>query len=350
MSKVICTGAIVGAREVVRRADAMLAEAIQANGADHPVGFPDTAYYLPIVYSFTGKKVEKLGDLVGVLQDCHNLLPEPPTEATWLPYLGDALDAGMATLFAFESIEACKTLLGSNPREGIWLGAASDVIMRERGVEFVDGTAPGFAAIVGAAPDAATATKIARELQEKNLYVFMAGSSHGTTFAEQLESEGVQLGWETRLVPFGRDVSAAAYALGFANRAALAFGGVAPGDFERNLLYNRHRIFAFVMALGEVDDEKYAAAAGAINYGLRASASARPTCRSSSAATSHPLSSSSRASISTPSRTVASRSSGPTSTRWRRAPHYRSPSGSRSRGARCRPSSSRFSSDRSTTC
>ena len=175
MSRLICTSAIKGARGVLGRADAMLAKAIEANGANHSVGFPDTAYYLPIIYSFTGNKVEKLGDLVDILHDCHNLLPELPSQETWLPYLGDALDAGVATLFAFETIEACKTLLGPNPRGGIWLGAASDVIMRERGIEFVDGTAPGFAAIVGAAPDAETATRIARELQEKNLYVFMAG-------------------------------------------------------------------------------------------------------------------------------------------------------------------------------
>ena len=44
--------------------------------------------------------------------------------------------------------------------------------------------------------------------------------------------------------------------------------GVQPGDFRRNLLYNKNRIFAFVMALGEVTDEWYATAAGAINYGF----------------------------------------------------------------------------------
>ena len=33
-------------------------------------------------------------------------------------------------------------------------------------------------------------------------------------------------------------------------------------------MYNKNRIFAFVLALGEVDDEKYANAAGAINYGF----------------------------------------------------------------------------------
>jgi acetyl-CoA synthase len=78
----------------------------------------------------------------------------------------------------------------------------------------------------------------------------------------------VQLGWETRLVPFGPEITAAIYSLGFASRAALSFGGVQAGDFRRNLLYNKNRIFAFVMALGEVTDEWYATAAGAINYGF----------------------------------------------------------------------------------
>ena len=97
------------------------------------------------------------------------------------------------------------------------------------------------------------AVKIAKELQEKNLYVFMGGCTNGKQFAEQLAEEGVQLGWDTRLVPFGTDVSALIYALGFANRAALSFGGVKPGDFAANLKYNKNRIFAFVLALGEVD-------------------------------------------------------------------------------------------------
>ena len=43
------------------------------------------------------------------------------------------------------------------------------------------------------------------------------------------------------------------------------FGGVQPGDFRRNLLYNKNRIFAFVMPLGEVTDQWYANAAGGRN-------------------------------------------------------------------------------------
>ncbi|MEI7832513.1 MAG: acetyl-CoA decarbonylase/synthase complex subunit alpha/beta [bacterium] len=268
MSKLIAASAIRGAYKIVDDAEVIVRKAIAEKGADCEVGFPNTTYYLPVIYSLLGKKVEKLADMEDILQECRSLLPPVPRDGVWLPYLGGTLDSGMATLFAFELIEACKYLIGPNPVDGIWLGAAGDVIIRERGIEFVDGSAPGFAAVVGAAPDVATAVKIARELQEKNLYIFMAGNTNGVSFSEQLAEAGIELGWDTRLVPFGKDISAAIYALGFANRAALSFGGVKPGDYAANLRYNKNRIFAFVMALGEVSEEDYAAAAGAISYGF----------------------------------------------------------------------------------
>jgi acetyl-CoA synthase len=268
MSKIIASSAIRGARRIVDDAAEMLARAIAAKGLDGSVQFPETAYALPVIYSLLGRRVGRLSELQPVLEECRRLLPDVPADSVWLPYLGGTLDAGMATLFAFEIIEACKYLIGPHPVNGIWLGAASDVIIRERGIEFVDGSAPGFAAVVGAAPTVADAVRIARELQEKNLYVFIAGHTNGVSFAEQLAEAGVQLGWETRLVPFGKEISASIYALGFANRVALSFGGVGAGDYSRNLKYNKDRTFAFVMALGEVTEEKYAAAAGAISYGF----------------------------------------------------------------------------------
>jgi len=268
MSKIIASAAIRGAHKIALQAENILSRAINEKGKDCQVEFPNTGYYMPIIYSMTGRAVEKLADFEEVMKDIKDLLPAPVDDNLWIPYLGPALDAGMATLFAEEIIEACKYLIGPNPVDDIWLGAADDAILRERGIQFVDGTAPGFAAVVGAAPDVETAVKIARKLQERCLYVFMSGHHNGSTFAEQLVEGGVQLGWETRLVPFGREITSAIYALGFASRAALSFGGVQPGDFRRNLLYNKNRIFAFVMALGEVTDEWYATAAGAINYGF----------------------------------------------------------------------------------
>ncbi len=268
MSRIIATSAIKGAYKIVERADKMLADSIEKNGGDQVIEFPNTGYFLPIIYSMTGVKVEKLSDCKPVLEEARKLLPAVPSEKLWLPYLGGTLDAGIATLWAEEIIEGIKYIDGPDPVNGIWLGAATDVIIRERGIEFVDGTAPGFAACVGAAKDSKTAVKIARELQEKNIYVFMAGETNGTSMSEQLEQEGVELGWDTRLVPFGKDITATIYALGFAARAALSFGGVQGGDYRRMLMYNKNRVFAFVLALGEVDELKYANAAGAINYGF----------------------------------------------------------------------------------
>lgn len=278
MSKIIISSAIRGAHAIVDRVEGKVNAAIEKFGADHEVKLPNTAYYLPVIYGMTGYKVEKLGDMPEVIKMCRDLLPEVPAENCWLPYLGPGLDAGMATCFAYDVEEALKYLencpylpMKEDPEEtdaDIWLGAADDVILRKRGVEFVDGSAPGFAAVVGAAKDVETAVAIAKELQEKSIYVFMASNTNGVSFAKQLEEGGVQLGWNTRLVTFGYDTSAAIHALGFATRAALTFGGIKPGDFKGNLLYNKNRIFAFVLALGEVDDEKYAAAAGAINWGF----------------------------------------------------------------------------------
>jgi len=276
MSKIIASAAIRGAHKIVDRAEQKWKEAMEKRGANEPVGFPNTAYYLPIIYGMLGMKVEKLGDMEKVLKKCKSILPPPVRDEHPLPYLAPALDAGMATFFAEEIIEAIRYLEQPNfyvkgedvTDENIWLGAADDIILRKRGVEFVDGTAPGFAAVLGAAPSKEIAARIAQELQQKNLYVFMAAEHNGKRFAEQLVEAGVQIGWPTRLVSFGPDVSATVFAMGFATRAAMSFGGIEAGDFRKILIYNKDRVFAFALPLGYVTDEWYANAAGAINWGF----------------------------------------------------------------------------------
>jgi acetyl-CoA synthase len=110
--------------------------------------------------------------------------------------------------------------------------------------------------------------KIVRELQRRNILCFLSGNVNGRSIIHQLMEEGVELGYDTYTVPFGTDTISAIYALGFATRSALTFGGLKAGQAREILLYNRERVFAFVLALGEVDDLKYAAAAGAINFGF----------------------------------------------------------------------------------
>lgn len=276
MSKVIASAGIRGAHKIINRSKKLWQQAMDTHGGKTEVGFPNTGYYLPIIYGMLGHKVETLEDMKPVFDRCDMLLPPMIRATNHLPYLGPALDAGMATLFA-EECEECLRYLNEPDlyltgedvtADNIWLGAADDVIMRKRGVEFVDGTAPGFAAILGSAPTPEIAAKIALELQEKNLYVFMAGEHNGTTFSEQLVEAGVQIGWPTRLVSFGKSTGAAVFAVGFATRAAMSFGGIEAGDFRKILIYNKDRVFAFALTMGDVEDEWYANGLGIVNYGF----------------------------------------------------------------------------------
>jgi acetyl-CoA synthase len=281
VSKIIISAAIRGAHNIVNKAAAKLDEAIAKYGENQEIGFPNTAYYLPIIYSLMGIKIERLKDAVPVMKRCKQLLPPVPAEHNYLPYLGPGLDAGLATLFAEEIAEAIRYVDDPNFYAGgeevydkgatkFWTGAADDVIMRKRGIEFVDGSAPGFAAIVGSAPSVQEAVDLVTEYQKKNLYIFLAAKDiqGKTSVAEQLLEGGVQIGWPTRIVPFSPDIAGAVFALGFANRAAMAFGGIKPGAALKNLIYNKDRIFAFVNAVSTIPDEWYANAAGAINYGF----------------------------------------------------------------------------------
>src|SRR5574340_711 len=229
MSKIIAAAAIRGAHACVHRAEAMLAAAIEQHGRDAAVGFPGTAYALPTILALVGTRVEKLGELEEALQTARAWLPVEPSAQLWLPYLGAALDAGAATLVAQEAIEALKPLRCVPLAHDFWLGPTPDSILREQGIKLVDGRMPGFAACVGALPDDETAERLARALQERNIMVFMGANCAGETMAAQLQRRGVEMSWETFLVPYGPDTSSLIHALGLACRAAMTFGGLKPG-------------------------------------------------------------------------------------------------------------------------
>ncbi|MCX7716133.1 MAG: hypothetical protein N2Z73_01795, partial [Endomicrobia bacterium] len=73
MSKMIATKAILGAHKIVSRAEEMLNKALEKYGKNLQVGFPDTAYYLPFIYAMTAEKVQKLGDLIPILDHAKKL-------------------------------------------------------------------------------------------------------------------------------------------------------------------------------------------------------------------------------------------------------------------------------------
>ncbi|HID62380.1 MAG TPA: CO dehydrogenase/CO-methylating acetyl-CoA synthase complex subunit beta, partial [Anaerolineae bacterium] len=166
MSRYIAAAAIRGADRIVKEADDLLKKAIEELGPDAPVQFPNTAYYLPVIYGFTGIEVAKLSDLIPVLDVARSLLRPEVEDRLWLPYLGETLDCGVATLFAEEAIEGIRFAYGLEPERipGLQLtgtsftspdvelgegggyanGPIDDVQLRSWGIQLVDGRMPGF--------------------------------------------------------------------------------------------------------------------------------------------------------------------------------------------------------------
>ena len=66
--KIIASAAIRGAHKFVDKAEEQMKHAIDKFGPQSDVGFPNTAYYLPIIYGMLGHKVEKLKDMEAVIK------------------------------------------------------------------------------------------------------------------------------------------------------------------------------------------------------------------------------------------------------------------------------------------
>jgi acetyl-CoA synthase len=124
------------------------------------------------------------------------------------------------------------------------------------------------AVIVGKAPDADIAERIIRDFQRRNILSLIVGNQANESMLEQLQENHVEIGLETYVVPLGGDIGSAVYALNFAMRAALTFGGVHLGETQKALNYCRERVPAFCLVLGEIGAITAAAGAAAIAMGF----------------------------------------------------------------------------------
>ena len=227
MSKIIISAAIRGAYKIVGKAAAKLDEAIEKYGENQEIGFPNTAYYLPIIYAMMGIQGRRSS--------------KTPSRS-WSAASVAAAGPGRAQLPALPGTRpgrryghpVCRRNHRGHPLPGrpeflcrrrgslhkgasnIWLGAADDIILRKRGVEFVDGTAPGFAAIVGAAP-VQEAVDLATEFQKKNLYVFMCANplTARPRFPNSSWRPACRSAGRPGLVSFGPDISGRGLRPGF---------------------------------------------------------------------------------------------------------------------------------------
>ncbi|MDQ0287839.1 hypothetical protein J2Z49_002972, partial [Desulfofundulus luciae] len=127
-----------GAITAVSYAEILLNQAIRRYGKDHPVGYPDTAYYLPVIRCLSGEEIKTLGDCVPVLNRVRAAVKEEKTFA-------NARHWGEATWYAADIIEAIRYLQYSpeNPLHvPPWTGFIGDPVVRQYGTKMVDWTIP----------------------------------------------------------------------------------------------------------------------------------------------------------------------------------------------------------------
>ncbi|MFZ3101301.1 MAG: acetyl-CoA decarbonylase/synthase complex subunit alpha/beta [Desulfitobacteriaceae bacterium] len=236
-------------------AEILLNKAIKTYGPKQEIGYPDTAYHLPVVTCLSGEKVTTLGELVPILNRMRNQVRSERN-------FENARLWGESVLYAAEIIEVLHYLEGDEPKIDPWTGFLGDPIVRKHGIKMVDWTIPGVAVILGRAKDSKAAKKIVDNLMGKGFMLFLCDE-----IIEQCLEENVKIGLDYIAFPLG-NFTQIIHAVNYAFRAGLAFGGIPAGRREEHRDYQRRRIRAFILSLGELDDVKLAASMGAIFMGF----------------------------------------------------------------------------------
>ncbi len=248
--------AISSTKEIIKKVQDQVAQKIAELGPDSPVGFPGTAYNLPIYYGITGKKIERLTDLKTVLEELEHSVKDEPT-------VENAASAGVAAVIATEVFEASKYAGDKNPYNPPYTGFIQDSILRELGVKLVNGVVPGISVLTGTTPTPESTTIVCQEAQKRGLLTLLSGPA-----VEQASKANLKFGLEYLLVPLGLEPSSIEHATNLAVRVALTFGAVKPGDKDSLTKYLREKVPAFIVVLGRLDRPLIPLGLGAATLGL----------------------------------------------------------------------------------
>jgi len=256
-----------GAGSVLDMAEKTATGLIERFGASKDAGFPGTAFYMPTAFALLGKEAKTLEDAMGVLADARMLYENKTAGSFNIQELGGLLNLGASMLLSAEVIAALRYLDGYSPEPG-YTGFVPDSVLRSLGIQLVDGRISGVVVFIGQAPDSKSAVRLIRDAQKRNLVSLLAGNTKGQNMKSQLEEEKVEIGLETYVVPLGADIVSAVFAVNFAIRAALSFGAIKKGEWEKCLDYCRKRLPVFCVVLGYIDEITCAAGLGALSLGI----------------------------------------------------------------------------------
>ncbi len=243
-----------GADAVISLASSELEKAVAKHGIGAAAGFPETNFYLPLSNALLNKEITALGGFAEILREAGSLnANKPASNGFYIPALGGVLNKGIAVLLCEELLAALAVLEKKHPQEG-FAGFLSDKLLRSLGIQLVDGRIAGVAVILGPAKDADAAVEMIKNFQVNSIVSIIVGESGGVSLKHQLESKGVQIGLDNYIVPLGQDYLSAIYAVNWAVRAPLIYGGFKAGQWEGIADYVRNRVPAFVVLLCHVDE------------------------------------------------------------------------------------------------
>ncbi|MDD5692397.1 MAG: acetyl-CoA decarbonylase/synthase complex subunit alpha/beta [Candidatus Omnitrophica bacterium] len=256
-----------GTEAVLNLTKEALKKQIAKVGKDSAISFPETNYYFPLANALLNIEVKTLADCDNALTQAEALSNNIPAKSGLnIAPLGGILNKGVATLISEEILAALSIANNEHPKGGI--GFIPDKILRSLGLQLVDGRIAGIAVILGPAKDAESAAGLIRNFQSKSIVSLLAGNINGNTFAKQLEEKGIEIGLDNYIVPLGDDYLSAIYAVNFAVRAPLIYGGFKSGQWVGIADYIRNRVPAFVLLLGHVDEVLVATGLGGLAFGL----------------------------------------------------------------------------------
>ncbi len=240
MNRPIEVNAERGTRQLLTEAGEMLQQALLRRGPDSGITCLNTVYYLPIALGVLAQPVQTLGDLQAILAQA---------SAT--------ADTGRAALLAAEVIEALRSA------DAHFLSPISDLQIHSWGIQLADGRMPGIALLLGRATSPAFAWELIEELRCHNILCLLENGVQ-----DQLKDSGAELAESHHVVALGEHRSSAVHGLGIAARCAMKLGGLRPGAATEIIDYCKHRMPGLVLALGGLEEQDYAIARGAEEFGF----------------------------------------------------------------------------------
>ncbi len=262
MSHAIIAAVEDGTHQILDLLEKTVREKMSQIPGQEPVAFNDTSFPLPIAYALLGIEAPTYNDLPALVARFKGIAAGQDAVVS-IEGLEGTVNRGLAAALSVELLKALQ-----NGKETAGIGFIADNVLRSLGLLMVDGRMPGVAVIIGKAPNAAIAEQIIRDFQRRNILSLIVGNQANESILEQLKENNVEIGLETYVVPLGADIGSAVYALNFAIRAALTFGGVRAGETMKALDYCRERVPAFCLLMGNVGPVTAAAGAAAIAMGF----------------------------------------------------------------------------------